>query len=202
MILGVGVDIVEIERMKLALERTPRMRERLFSEEERWYSEHKARPEIHYALRFAAKEAVLKALGTGFSGMSFKDVEVARDERGKPHAVLHGKAKQTAQELGIVDLQLSLSYTHSTAVASAVAITQEARPAPKKAPSTKEELAREFKELRNLLEELDIKDDSHTESVHSDEQTADKTDADESKLAVTPEDTANQDSNQDSNTIE
>ena len=62
-VLGLGVDIVEIDRMKLALERTPRIKERIFSEDERWYCEHKAKPYVHYAMRFAAKEAVLKALG-------------------------------------------------------------------------------------------------------------------------------------------
>ena len=153
--MGLGVDIVEIDRMRLALSRRSRMKERLFSEEERWYCEHKAQPEIHYALRFAAKEAVLKALGTGFSGMQFLDVEVARDERGKPYPRLYGAAKKYADEMGIVEMHLSLSYTQTTAVASAVAMTEEARPKAKQKPTTREELAREFKELRALLDNLD-----------------------------------------------
>ena len=155
MVVGLGVDIVEIERMKVALARRSRMKQRLFSEEDQWYCEHKARPEVHYALRFAAKEAVLKALGTGFSGMRFLDVEVARDEKGRPYPRLYGAAKEYADKMGICEMHLSLSYTKDTAVASAVAITDAARPAPKKKPSTREELAREFKELRSLLSDLD-----------------------------------------------
>ncbi|MCL2379277.1 MAG: holo-ACP synthase [Coriobacteriia bacterium] len=155
MVVGLGVDIVEIERMRAALQRRPRMKQRLFSEEEQWYCEHKARPEIHYALRFAAKEAVLKALGTGFRGMKFLDVEVARDEKGKPYPRLYGAAAEYAQQMGIVEMHLSLSYTQTTAVASAVALTNQARPAPKPQPSAREELAREFKELRALLDEGD-----------------------------------------------
>ena len=155
MVVGLGVDIVEIDRMRRALARRSRMKQRLFSEEEQWYCEHKAQPEIHYALRFAAKEAVLKALGTGFSGMRFLDVEVARDEKGRPYPKLYGAAKEYADKMGIVEMHLSLSYTQTTAVASAVALTEEARPKAKGKPSTREELAREFKELRALLDGLD-----------------------------------------------
>jgi len=131
------------------------MKQRLFSEDEQWYCEHKAMPETHYALRFAAKEAVLKALGTGFTGMNFLDVEVARDDKGKPYPKLHGAAYDYAEKMGIIEMHLSLSYTKDTAVASAVALTAQARPAAKEKPSTREELAREFKELRSMLDNLD-----------------------------------------------
>ncbi|MCL2332556.1 MAG: holo-ACP synthase [Actinomycetia bacterium] len=152
MVVGLGVDIVEIERMRLALERRPRMKERLFSEAERLYCERKARPEVHYALRFAAKEAVVKALGTGFSGMNFRDVEVAHDEKGRPHPILTGAAEARAAELGITETHLSLSFTHTTAVASAVVLTPEARPLPTDDPdSQRDELARRFKEARDLV---------------------------------------------------
>lgn len=154
MITGLGVDIVEIDRMKLALERTPRLRERVFSEDERWYCEHKAKPWVHYAMRFAAKEAVLKALGTGFSGMRFCDVEVVREERGRPTPRLSGRAAERAAELGIVEMHLSLSFTHSTAVASAVAITADARPQKDERIDPKAQLAASFKEARALLEEV------------------------------------------------
>jgi holo-[acyl-carrier protein] synthase len=123
MIKGLGVDIVEIGRMRDALERHPRMKERIFSADERAYCDKRNKPEVHYALRFAAKEAVLKALGTGFAGMSFQDVEVVRDAGGRPSPRLHGRAAAVAEELGVVEMHLSLSYTHTTAVASAVAIT-------------------------------------------------------------------------------
>lgn len=157
-VLGLGVDIVEIDRMKAALARTPRLKDRIFSEEERWYCEHKARPEVHYALRFAAKEAVLKALGTGFSGMRFCDVEVIREGTGRPVPRLSGRAAERAAELGVVEMHLSLSFTHSTAVASAVAITEDARPRKDERPDPRAQLAADFKEARALLDEAGPRD--------------------------------------------
>lgn len=153
MITGLGVDIVEIGRMAAALERRPRMRERLFSDDERAYCDGRNRPEIHYALRFAAKEAVLKALGTGFSGMKFRDVEVVRDAGGRPVPRLSGRAKEVADELGVVELHLSLSYTHTTAVASAVAITNTGN-APER-PDPAKLRASAFKEARSFLDEIE-----------------------------------------------
>lgn len=154
-ITGLGVDIVEIERMRVALERRPRIKERLFSEEERRYCEARNRPEIHYAMRFAAKEAVLKALGTGFAGVRFRDVEVARDERGRPIPLLAGAAAEVARAAGVVEMHLSLSFTHSTAVASAVAITDAMRPRLDSAPETSaQRLAASFKHARGLLDEV------------------------------------------------
>ena len=154
MITGLGVDIVEVERMRLALEKHPRMKERLFSAEERAYCEKRSRPEVHYALRFAAKEAVLKALGTGFSGMRFTDVEVVREHNGRPVPRLLGKAAERAEELGIVEMHLSLSFTHTTAVASAVAITEGSRPCKDERPDPMAKLAADFKEARALLDDV------------------------------------------------
>jgi holo-[acyl-carrier protein] synthase len=159
MIGGLGVDIVEIGRMALAIERTPRIKERVFSEEERAYCDSRSRPEVHYALRFAAKEAVLKALGTGFSGVRFRDVEVTRDERGRPVPLLHGHAAELAAEAGIRELHLSLSYTATTAVASAVAIAGEAPgPAAPAELTPREQVAAMFKASRGLLDEIDRED--------------------------------------------
>jgi holo-[acyl-carrier protein] synthase len=149
---GLGVDIVEIERMAAALKRHPRMKERLFSESERSYCDSRNRPEVHYALRFAAKEAILKALGTGFSGMSFRDVEVARDSTGRPQPTLHGRAAEVAEERGVTEMHLSLSYTHTTAVASAVAMTSREAPSP---PDAATRRARAFKDARGLVDEVD-----------------------------------------------
>jgi holo-[acyl-carrier protein] synthase len=154
-VAGLGVDIIEIERMERALSRTPRMRERLFSETERAYAQGKARPAVHFALFFAAKEAVLKALGTGFAGMAFTDVEVDHDRYGRPVPVLHGRAQELADEQGIVEMQLSLSYTHSVGVASAVAIREQDRPRKDKQLDPHAELARQFKEMRTLLNDMD-----------------------------------------------
>lgn len=152
---GLGVDIVEIDRMRAALARRPSMKERLFSEEERAYCDARNKPEIHYAMRFAAKEAVLKALGTGFSGMRFRDVEVVRDERGRPIPRLSGRAAEVAEAAGVVEMHLSLSYTHANAVASAVAITEQMRPPKPIEPDTPEQrLAASFKDARSLLDDV------------------------------------------------
>lgn len=122
MIVGLGVDIVEIDRMQRALERYPRLKERLFTPAEREYCESHARSFVHYALRFAAKEAVSKVLGTGMRGLRWQDIEVVRDGKGKPYPVLTGSAASTATALGIGIFYLSLSYTHQSAVASAIAV--------------------------------------------------------------------------------
>ncbi len=153
-VLGLGVDIVEIDRMAAALERRPRIKERIFSADERKYCDKRSRPEVHYALRFAAKEAVLKALGTGFRGMRFCDVEVVREASGRPVPRLSGKAAERAAELGVIEMHLSLSFTHTTAVASAVAITADARPKKDERPDPKAELARSFKEARAMLDSV------------------------------------------------
>ena len=153
MITGLGVDIVEIDRMARALERHPGMRQRLFSDEERAYCDKRNRPEIHYALRFAAKEAVLKALGTGFAGMKFTDVEVVRDAGGRPTPRLTGRAAEVASEQGVVELHVSLSYTHTTAVASAVAITTPRENAAELDPDRRRAAA--FKNARAVLDDLE-----------------------------------------------
>jgi len=154
MITGLGVDIVEIDRMAAALQRHPQMRERLFSKAEQAYCEGRNRPEIHYALRFAAKEAVLKALGTGFSGMKFTDVEVVRDAGGRPTPRLGGRAAEVAEEIGVRELHLSLSYTHTTAVASAVAITRE--PEPDEGREAAKRRSAAFRDAKSLVEDLDL----------------------------------------------
>lgn len=154
-VAGLGVDIVEIERMRAILERTPSFKTRVFSETERAYCDAKAKPEIHYALRFAAKEAVLKALGTGFNGVRVTDVEVRNDAYGKPVALLSGEAARIAKEQGVVEMHISLSYTHSVGVANAVAVTEENRPRTDEKVDPRAELATAFKEARSLLDELD-----------------------------------------------
>jgi holo-[acyl-carrier protein] synthase len=162
------VDIIEIDRMERALERTPRMRERVFSEAERAYAQGKARPAVHYALFFAAKEAVLKALGTGFKGMAFTDVEVDHDRYGRPVPILRGHAQEVATAQGIVEMQLSLSYTHSVGVASAVAIREQDRPRRDEKVDPRVELARQFKEMRSLLDDMDERVKALDESTSPD----------------------------------
>lgn len=154
--VGLGVDIVEIERMRKILKRSPAFARKVFSAEECRYCDATAQPAVHYATRFAAKEAVLKALGTGFSqGIGVRDVEVRRTSKGRPYAVLTGRAKQVVQALGVRELPLSLSYTHTDAVACAMAITEGSVRAQQERRDPMEELARQFKEARTMLDDLD-----------------------------------------------
>ena len=152
---GLGIDIVEIERMRRILERTPSFAVRVFSPDERAYCDAKANAAAHYATRFAAKEAVMKALGTGFrDGVSVRDIEVVRDKLGKPSAVLSGRAAELAAELGVRSLSISLSYTHSEAVACAMAITESSLRAAEERKDPMEELTKAFKEARGMLDDL------------------------------------------------
>lgn len=154
--VGLGVDIVEIVRMAAVLKRTPRFRQRVFTADEQAYCDKMANPEIHYATRFAAKEAVLKALGTGFGwGMCDpRHVEIRRNAKGRPFVVLHGAVRRTAQQRNIIEIPISLSYTHTEAVACAMTITEDTMPA--SAPEDPMvELSRQFKELRTLLDDID-----------------------------------------------
>lgn len=154
---SIGVDIVEIERMKAILERTPRFKTRIFSEDEQAYCNKKARPECHYATRFAAKEAVLKALGTGFSeGIGPRDVEVVITAKGKPQVKLYRRAEEKAAELGIKDIPLSLSYTQDDAVACALALMNDPEEKVEKVEKVDplQDLHRQFKEVRSMLDEL------------------------------------------------
>ena len=154
--VSLGVDIVEIERMRKILKRSPAFARRAFSQNEQDYCNATAIPEFHYATRFAAKEAVLKALGTGFSsGIGIRDVEVVLDSKGKPRVVLHGRASCVAHDKGIVELPLSLSYTHKEAVACAMALTNEGKGTTLRHTSPTEELTRQFKEARALLDDLE-----------------------------------------------
>ena len=149
--VGLGVDIVEIERMGKILERSPAFAEKVYSAAERAYCDGHAHPEVHYATRFAAKEAVLKALGTGFSeGIGWLDVEVRRTSKGRPYVVLTGRAR----ELGVREIPISLSYTHTDAVACAMAITEESVAAQERRRDPMEALTRQFKEARAMLDDL------------------------------------------------
>ena len=153
--VGLGVDIVEIERMGKILLRSPAFAEKVYSAAERAYCDGHAHPEVHYATRFAAKEAVLKALGTGFSeGIGWLDVEVRRTSKGRPYVVLTGRAREVARELGVREIPISLSYTHTDAVACAMAITEESVAASERRRDPMEALTRQFKEARTMLDDL------------------------------------------------
>ena len=153
--LLVGVDLVEVARVRRALERTPALKRRLFTEDEIAYCERRGRPEQSYAARFAAREAVLKALGCGFSGVGWKDVSVAIAEDGHPEALLEGAAKARAEEAGVEEVALSLSHTDAVACANAVLITHDARPEKKVRAGERDALASSFKEARSIVLELE-----------------------------------------------
>jgi len=112
----VGIDLLEIERLERALERTPRLAERLFTEGERAYAASRGRPGQHLAARFCAKEAVAKALG--IESWNFHEVEVI-GTGGPPRIQLSGTAAARAAELGV---QVEVSLTHTGREAAAVAI--------------------------------------------------------------------------------
>lgn len=153
--VGLGVDIVEIDRMRNILSRRPAFAEQVFSLPEQLYCNRQASPETHYALRFAAKEAVVKALGTGFSdGIWVHDIEVDRDKKGKPFVKLSGRALEVAEEQGVREMSISLSYTRNDAVACAMAITDSAIRATEKRKDPMEELTKQFKETRKMLDEF------------------------------------------------
>lgn len=170
--VGLGVDIVEIERMRRILARTPSFARKVFSEAERAYCDAKANPEVHYATRFAAKEAVVKALGTGFSeGIGVRDIEVRRTTKGRPYVVLTGRAREVARDQGVREMPLSLSFTHTEAVACAMAITEDAVSAAKKRVDPMDELARQFKEARSMLDDLDAKPNGEAAAEESASET-------------------------------
>ena len=116
--LTTGIDIIEISRVRGVLERYgQRFLDRIFTPAEIAYSRERA-PNL--AARFAAKEATMKALGTGVRGVGWKDIEVVRQESGAPSIELHGRAKQRAQRLGVQEVAISLSHSRDYAVASVV----------------------------------------------------------------------------------
>jgi holo-[acyl-carrier protein] synthase len=121
-ILGIGVDLVKIDRIEGILERHgERFLKRVFDQEEIAYAQRRKRPAIHLACRFAAKEAISKAFGTGFNGeFGFSEIAVHNNNAGKPKIALSGKAKQKADQLGVSSIHLSLSHDTDYAIAQAV----------------------------------------------------------------------------------
>jgi holo-[acyl-carrier protein] synthase len=122
MILGTGIDIAEVPRVAAAIERFgDRFLRRIFTENEIRYCDSKANRVERYAARFAAKEAALKALGTGWKGgIAWTDVEVCRQPGGRPTLAFAGKAAGFAAQLGVVRASVSLSHTKDQAVACVI----------------------------------------------------------------------------------
>jgi holo-[acyl-carrier protein] synthase len=124
MITGIGIDVVQNERIRDSIQRFgDRFLNRIYTEGEMEYCKRCAQPEIHYAARFAAKEAAFKALGTGWTaGVKWKDVEVVRLPSGKPELHLHGEALKHAMAAGAERFHVSL--THDQLISSAVVILE------------------------------------------------------------------------------
>jgi len=115
-IIGVGIDVVDVARFTATLERTPRLRERLFTDAEQLL------PPASMAARFAAKEALAKALGAPV-GLRWLDAEVHRGDDGRPHLAMHGTVAERADELGARRTHVSLS--HDAGIASAVVVVED-----------------------------------------------------------------------------
>ncbi|HUH08271.1 MAG TPA: holo-ACP synthase [Egibacteraceae bacterium] len=120
--IGIGVDALEISRMRTAVERTPSLLQRVFTERELASCMTRCGDLRHggLAARFAAKEALAKALGTGIRGFALRDIEILNDEAGKPEAHLHGSARSAAESRGVARAHVSLSTSHDLAVANVV----------------------------------------------------------------------------------
>ena len=119
MIVGIGIDVVEIERLRAVLGRQKdRFLRRVFTLGEQEYCSKHRDPVPHYAVRFAAKESLFKALGTGWAGgVSWLDVEVSRESGGAPTLALSGAAQIVARERGAQNIHISLSHSEQSAVA-------------------------------------------------------------------------------------
>jgi holo-[acyl-carrier protein] synthase len=118
MIVGIGTDIIEVTRIERLLTKQKRFQKRIFTEREIAYCETKKNKAQNYAARFAAKEAFLKAIGTGWrGGVAFREIEIVNNARGKPEMFLTGAAKEFADKLGITNIQVSLSHLKDFSIA-------------------------------------------------------------------------------------
>jgi len=121
-IVGTGIDIAEVPRIRQSIERFgDRFLQRIYTAAEMRYCDSKANRVERYAARFAAKEAAMKALGTGWShGVRWRDCEVVRLPSGRPTIVFHGRAGEIAAKLGVKNAALSLSHTAEQAIAQVI----------------------------------------------------------------------------------
>lgn len=122
--VGVGIDVVDVPRFEIVLERRPRIVERLFTEGEQRDARGKAE---RLAARFAAKEAVMKSLGVGAGSVPWKSIEVKRAPSGAPSVLLHGAAAELAIARGADEIHISLTHTAMTAAAFVVASSKDSR---------------------------------------------------------------------------
>jgi len=119
-ILGLGVDLADIERVRRLLERYPRFAERCFTDHEREYAFRFARPERRFAARFAGKEAVMKSMGVGWRRVRWRDIEITGG--GKPTVNLSGTAARRAEMLGVIRVEVTITHTDTDALVFAIAL--------------------------------------------------------------------------------
>ena len=121
-VIGIGIDVVEVDRLKSSLEEfSERFLNRVFTESEREYCQKQVRPELHLAARFAAKEAIAKAFGTGIGKeIGWLDMEILRKESGEPEVQLSGEAERYAKQRGVEQVMVSLTHAKQYAAANAV----------------------------------------------------------------------------------
>ena len=126
-VIGLGTDIIECLRIAKMIEKHGELfLKRVYTEHEVGYCSSRKAANQHYAGRWAAKEAVLKAMGTGWSrGIRWRDIEVKVEMSGKPNVYLHGTAKEICDELGIADIMISISHCRSHATATAIAVAED-----------------------------------------------------------------------------
>jgi len=120
-VIGLGVDTVDVDRFREVLRRTPGLAQRVFTDAERAYAAEQRDPTERLAVRFAAKEAVMKVLGVGLGGVRMRDIEVVRAASGAPGLLLHGGAAELAARHGVQRWWLSLTHTRLVATAVAAA---------------------------------------------------------------------------------
>ncbi len=123
-IFGIGIDVVEVSRIRSSMDEFGEaFARRIFTGAERAYCESQKRPELHYAARFAAKEAVAKALGTGIGkDLAWLDMEITRRESGEPRLTLSGAGRRFADAHSIREIKISLTHARHYAAANAVAM--------------------------------------------------------------------------------
>lgn len=119
-ILGLGVDLADIERVGRVMSRYPRFAERCFTDHERDYALGFAKPERRLAARFAGKEAVMKSMGTGWRRIGWRDIEITGG--GKPTVRLTGRAAERASRMGITEVLVTITHTDTSALVMAVAV--------------------------------------------------------------------------------
>ena len=124
-ILGIGIDIIEIDRIEKVMERTPRFLERNFTEKEIEYFKANNLRSESISGNFAAKEAISKAIGTGIRGFNLKDIEILRDDLGKPIVNTYNNLNDICIKYSVKEIKVSISHSENYAVANCLIITED-----------------------------------------------------------------------------